>query len=72
MEKRGVPAMLVATDAFKFMAQFEAKSLGLPDVEVLVVPHPIVTKDRAQLDAEVDAVMEQVRGFFGLQGEDSA
>jgi len=66
MEKRGIPAMLVATDAFKFMAEFEAKSLGIPDVAVLVVNHPIVTKDRAQLDADVDEVMEQVREFFGL------
>jgi hypothetical protein len=68
MEKRGVPAMLVATDAFEFMAQFEARSFGMPDVEVLVVPHPIVTKDRDGLDAEVEPVIAQVRAFFGLDG----
>jgi len=63
-----VPAMLVATDAFRIMAEFEARSFGLPDVEVLVVPHPIVTKDRAQLDAEVEPVVEQVLAFFGIDG----
>jgi hypothetical protein len=72
MEKRGVPAMLVATDAFQVMAEFEAKSLGLPDVEVLVVPHPIVTKTREELDAEVEPVLAQVRAFFSLPAGDGA
>ena len=70
MEKRGVPAMLVATTAFKVMAEFEAKSLGLPDVEVAIVDHPIVTKSREGLDADVEAIADQVRAFFGLNGKD--
>jgi hypothetical protein len=67
MERRGVPSMLVCTTAFKAMATFEARSHGLPDVEVLVIGHPIVTKNREQLDDDVQQVVDQVYAFFGVE-----
>lgn len=58
--------MVVVSTAFERMAAAEAQGHDLPDLEVLVVPHPIHTKTREQFDAEVDALMPQIRAFFGL------
>jgi hypothetical protein len=72
MERRGIPGMVVVSQPFALMAAAESKGQDLPDLEVLVVSHPIHTKTREQLDAEVDALMPQIRAFFGLPTEGQA
>lgn len=57
--ERGVPAVLVVTDAFEVVAQLQVEALGLSEVPKIVLPHPIgglaepLVRERAQrvLDA---------------------
>ena len=41
MEKSGIPAIIITTTSFSGLAKMEAKAFGLPEVEVLAVPHPV-------------------------------
>lgn len=41
MEKRGVPAVLVGSTEFTFLAEREREASGLPSLAAVWVPHPI-------------------------------
>ncbi len=64
MEKLGVPAVTVCTDAFIGLARQETRNLGLPDLALAIVRHPLggesaeVVAERAQ-----DALDQVVRGL---------
>lgn len=40
LERRGVPAVVVAHDSFAYAAQTQARVMGLPDLPVAVMPRP--------------------------------
>lgn len=55
MEKQGVPTVLTTTTSFKGLAKIEAKAMGLPDIAILAVPHPLgagLTEDKVIIRAE--------------------
>ena len=54
MEKQGVPTVTVCTDAFVGLAREESKNLGLPDLPLAIVRHPLG-------GLGVEAVKERVR-----------
>lgn len=58
--------MLICSEPFRAMANAERIGFAMPDLEVLVVAHPIHSKSRELLQAEVDDLMPQVRRFFRL------
>lgn len=39
--KRGIPAIVIATNIFENMARITAKNLGFPDICIVTVLHPI-------------------------------
>ena len=41
MEKRGIPSVLIGTDAFTPVIQAMARIGGIPDVRWATVPHPL-------------------------------
>lgn len=43
MQKRGVPTVTVVTSQFESLAKSAARSLGYPDLPMVVVPHPFET-----------------------------
>ncbi|MDQ3734444.1 MAG: hypothetical protein M3400_10675 [Actinomycetota bacterium] len=43
VEKRGTPAVLIATEVFVTLARAEAEAFGIPTFDVLVVPHPLAS-----------------------------
>jgi hypothetical protein len=40
LERRGVPAVVVAHDSFAYAARTQANVMGLPDLPVAVMPRP--------------------------------
>ena len=46
MERLGVPTVTIVSDAFDVLARAEARSLGHPDLPVMVVPHPVAARPR--------------------------
>ncbi len=57
LEKRGIPSVVVISEAFVQNAKAIAKLSGIPDYPFIVVPHPV-----SSLDAE--GLEELVKRFF--------
>lgn len=49
LQKRGVPTVTVVTEKFVSLAKASAKSLGYPDLPLLIVPHPFETLSTERL-----------------------
>lgn len=66
LERAGRPTVVVTTVKFRPIAETLAANFGLPDVRLLVLPHPIGGTDRVTLhewaDASVDALTALFRG----------
>ncbi len=73
LERHGLPTILVTTTSFKGLAKMEAKAFGMPDVEILAVPHPVGTlpPDKVRLKAE-DAMEALVKLMTGGAGKVAA
>ena len=50
LERAGIPAVSLCTDAFKITAEAMARSLGFPGYQYVAVPHPIASRTRAEID----------------------
>jgi hypothetical protein len=60
LERAGVPAVSICTDAFGAPARAMADMYGLPDFEPVMIPHPIASLSRAEIDANVREVITDV------------
>lgn len=50
--------MTIVSDAFAVLARAEAAGLGLPELPILVVPHPVAGRSRQSLLAEGTSLAE--------------
>ena len=41
MEKRGTPTITVATDSFTRLAALQSKAMGMPELAVVTIEHPL-------------------------------
>ena len=61
LARRGVPAVALVTTVFRAQADFVARSLGMPDVPRVVLPHPVAGTPTARMrevaEAHVDAML---------------
>jgi hypothetical protein len=55
LERRGIPTAGVGTEPFVDEALEQARILGMPDLRLVYVPHPV----QLLTDAEVHALAEQ-------------
>jgi alkanesulfonate monooxygenase SsuD/methylene tetrahydromethanopterin reductase-like flavin-dependent oxidoreductase (luciferase family) len=60
LEELGVPAVPVATEEFRTAARVQASRLGRPDLEPVLVPHPIQDRTPQEIRRRADAVVEEV------------
>jgi hypothetical protein len=65
LEKFGVPSLCVTTTQFDVLARVEATAMGLPDVQILAVPHPLgaglpVDKVRLKADASMEKLIQLI------------
>jgi hypothetical protein len=61
VEARGIPAVVLGTDAFLSLARAQASRLGLPHLSVALVPHPVGGIDPAIVAAKAERIVEEVR-----------
>ena len=60
--------MLIVTDAFESVARRLLKSLGYPDVPILVTPNPVIYLSEPEIHQRIDALMTDiVRSFDGAR-----
>jgi hypothetical protein len=60
LERRGVPAVGIATAPFADEAVEQADLLAMPDCRMLYIPHPVQLLTREQLDSRADSVFAAV------------
>jgi len=60
LERRGLPTAGIGTIPFADEALEQARLLGMPDLRMLLVPHPVQLLDAAELDLLADRVLEPV------------
>jgi hypothetical protein len=60
LERRGVPAVGIATAPFADEAVEQARRLGMPGARVVYTPHPVQLLTDAELTARADAVFPAV------------
>ncbi len=48
-EKRGVPSLLICSGAFEAEARELSQRLGLPDIRLAVIRHPVVVQTDEEL-----------------------
>jgi hypothetical protein len=60
IEKAGVPAITIVTDAFVETGKVMSSNWGIPEFRFLSVPHPVANLSDAELDRRADAVIGDV------------
>jgi hypothetical protein len=60
LERRGIPAVGVATAPFADEAIEQARRLGMPDCRMVYVPHPVQLLTDDELAARADAAFPAV------------
>jgi hypothetical protein len=66
LERAGIPAVSICTDAFKITAAAMAMSLGFPGYEYVTVPHPIASRTGQELVEMARAVVPEVLRILGV------
>ena len=66
LEKRGVRTVVVGTDRFKRLGEVERRSLGMPELTMAIVEHPLGGLQTENLLAKADGLLDQV--VAGLTG----
>jgi hypothetical protein len=67
LERAGVPAVSICTDAFRLPAQAMAQAYGFPGYEFVTVPHPLASLGVAQIRALVAGLMPGLLRILGLE-----
>jgi hypothetical protein len=60
LERRGIPAVGIATAPFADEAVAQARLLGMPDSRVVYVPHPVQLLTDDELASRADAIFPAV------------
>ena len=62
LERAGIPAVSLCTDAFRITAEAMANQMGFPGYQYVAVPHPIASRTQEEIDQiAADALPEIVR-----------
>ena len=70
LERRGIPAVGIATSPFADEAVEQARLLAMPASRMLYIPHPVQLLTDAELTGRADSVFPAV--VRALTGADSA
>jgi hypothetical protein len=69
LERRGIPAVGIATTPFADEAVEQARLLGMPGCQMLYIPHPVQLLTAAELDQRADAIIPAVITALTQPGE---
>jgi hypothetical protein len=62
LERAGIPAVSLCTDAFRITAEAMANQLGFPGYQYVALPHPIASRTEKEIDELArDALPEIIR-----------
>jgi hypothetical protein len=65
LERAGIPAVGICSDAFRMSADAMAESYGFPGFDYVRMPHPLASLDRAGVEARVGQALPHVLTILG-------
>jgi hypothetical protein len=69
LERAGIPAVSICTDAFRASAGAMAKVMGFPEFEYVAVPHPVASRTEKEIADMVRAAMPRIVAILGVEEE---
>jgi hypothetical protein len=60
LDRRGIPSVAYVAEPFVELARFEARGLGLPDLNLVVLPYPMAGVDADEIERRADAAFDEV------------
>jgi hypothetical protein len=67
LERAGLPAVSICTDAFTVPARAMAKTYGFPGFEFVTVPHPVASLTEEQIRERVRDLMPELLRILGVE-----
>ena len=67
LERAGIPAVSICTDAFKITAEAMANQYGFPGYEYVAVPHPIASRTEKELTEMARAALPEIARILGVE-----
>ncbi len=64
MRKRGVSAAVICSEPFVKLAKTQARVFGVPDLDLIVIPHPLGGLDMDGVKARLDVASPQLLGLI--------
>jgi len=68
LEKAGIPAIAIVTDAFHATAREMAELWGVPNFRFVMMPHPLASLTSEQLEERADELLDKVVALL-LEGQ---
>jgi hypothetical protein len=66
LTKRGLAAVVICSEPFLRLGQTQARTLGVPDLPLVVIPHPLgglsLEQVRGRAEVAIPLVIEALRG----------
>ncbi len=60
LERRGIPTVTVVTEPFSQAADTVARSLGMPEVPRVVVPHDYLSEDDEAIAKKLEPLLDEM------------
>lgn len=60
LERLGIPTVTVVTEPFTLAADTVARSLGMPDIPRVVVPHDYLSEDNDAIAKKLEPLLEEI------------
>jgi hypothetical protein len=67
LERAGLPAVSICTDAFVVPAQAMAQAYGFEGFEFVTVPHPVASRTQEQLRDMVAGMLPELLRILGVE-----
>ncbi len=65
LERAGIPAVSLCTDAFRITAEAMANQLGFPGYQYVALPHPVASRTEKEIDEIARDVMPDIVRVLG-------
>jgi hypothetical protein len=65
LERAGIPAVSLCTDAFRITAEAMARSLGFPGYQYVALPHPIASRTEKEIDEIAATALPEIVRVLG-------
>ena len=67
LERQGVPAVSICTDAFRITAEAMARTYGFPGFAYVSIPHPVASLSAEGIRQRVEEMLPRLLEILGVE-----